>query len=129
MLVRVALGLWCASVAFGVAHAQPRGLDELTDAHAVAARATALVLRPNPRLTAVENSGTGWVTSLASGQVARSFVVGGDDPHHPSGRYVVRHEGKGRLVFRGGVRGEPVESVMLPARVIVRRSCGARVSP
>ncbi|MCB9634683.1 MAG: hypothetical protein H6721_21360 [Sandaracinus sp.] len=52
----------------------------------------------------------GWVTSLASGQVARSFVVGGDDPHHPSGRYVVRHEGKGRLVFRGGVRGEPVES-------------------
>ncbi|MCB9616480.1 MAG: trypsin-like peptidase domain-containing protein [Sandaracinus sp.] len=65
MLVRVALGLWCASAAFGAAHAQPRGLDELTDAHAVAARATALVLRPNPRLTAVENSGTGWVTSLA----------------------------------------------------------------
>jgi DNA-binding LacI/PurR family transcriptional regulator len=27
------------------------------------------------------------------------------------------------------IRGEPVESVMLPARVIVRRSCGARVSP
>ena len=27
------------------------------------------------------------------------------------------------------IRGEPVESIMLPARVIVRRSCGARASP
>ena len=63
------------------AHAQPRGLDELTDAHATAARATALVLRPNPRRTAVENSGTGWVTALAGIKVVitnRHVVIGAE---------------------------------------------------
>ncbi|MBX3250215.1 MAG: trypsin-like peptidase domain-containing protein [Myxococcales bacterium] len=72
------------------ARAQPRGLDELTAlatghpdrelviAHATAARATVLVMRPNARRTAVANTGTGWVTSLAGLKViiTNRHVVG-----------------------------------------------------
>lgn len=78
-------------VAFAApAHAQTRGLDELTDAHATAARATALVLRPNPRRTAVENSGTGWVTALAGIKV----VI--------TNRHVVSHASVVLLQFHDG---------------------------
>lgn len=47
----------------------------------------------------------GWPTRLAPDQIARTFVVGGDNPHHPSGTYVARWEGDGELQFQGGVRG------------------------
>lgn len=78
-------------VAFAApAHAQTHGLDELTDAHATAARATALVLRPNPRRTAVENSGTGWVTALAGIKV----VI--------TNRHVVSHASVVLLQFHDG---------------------------
>jgi S1-C subfamily serine protease len=79
-VARIALVLACVCVASS-ARAQSRGLDELTDAHATATHATALVLRPNPRHTAVENSGTGWVASLAGFKVVitNRHVVGASE--------------------------------------------------
>jgi S1-C subfamily serine protease len=89
-LVTRALATSFVLLLFTRAHAQPRGLDELTDAHATAARATALVLRPNPRRTAVENSGTGWVTALAGIKV----VI--------TNRHVVSHASVVLLQFHDG---------------------------
>jgi len=56
---------------------------------------------------ALTTSPEGWPTRLAPGQIARTFLVGGDDPHHPGGTYVVLWEGEGELRFQGGVQGEP----------------------
>ena len=46
----------------------------------------------------------GYPARLGDGQLARTFLIGGDHPHF-SGEVVVLHEGKGRLEYRGGVEG------------------------
>jgi hypothetical protein len=46
----------------------------------------------------------GYPARLAEGQIARSFLIGGDDPH-VGGELVVLYEGQGRIEYRGGVEG------------------------
>lgn len=51
---------------------------------------------------AIATDDHGWVRSLARGQIARVFLIGGDVPH-PTGEFTVLYEGRGRLEYRGGV--------------------------
>lgn len=61
----------------------------------------------------------GYPARLAPGQVARSFLLGGEDPHF-GGELVVRYEGQGQIEYRGGVenveRGEGRDIVTLRER-------------
>lgn len=45
----------------------------------------------------------GWLRRLAPGQTARVFLLAGDQ-YHPTGRFTVLYEGKGRIEYRGLVR-------------------------
>ncbi len=51
---------------------------------------------------ALELDEHGWVQRLAPGQIARSFVVSGDNPHHLAGEFIVLFEGEGRIEYFGG---------------------------
>jgi len=68
---------------------------------------------------ALELRPDGYPARLAEGQVARTFLIGGDHPH-VSGEVVVLYEGQGRLEYLGGVegveRGEGRDVVTLRAR-------------
>lgn len=46
----------------------------------------------------------GWVRSLAPGQVARTLLFWGSPPHYPAGRYEIRYDGEGTLVWTPNVR-------------------------
>ena len=54
----------------------------------------------------------GYPARLAEGQVARTFLIGGDQPH-VGGQVVVRYEGEGQLEYRGGVEGVATGSAVV----------------
>ncbi|MEM9073708.1 MAG: hypothetical protein AAGE52_34780 [Myxococcota bacterium] len=45
----------------------------------------------------------GWIRRLEPGQIARLFLIGGDQ-EHPNGPMVVRYDGRGELQYKGSVR-------------------------
>ena len=61
----------------------------------------------------------GYPARLGGGQLARTFLVGGDNPHF-GGELVVLYEGEGQIEYRGGVesveRGEGRDVVTLRTR-------------
>ena len=53
---------------------------------------------------ALELRPDGYPARLAPGQLARTFLIGGDHPHM-SGEVTIFYEGSGRIDYRGGVEG------------------------
>ena len=45
----------------------------------------------------------GWIRSLQPGQIARVFLIAGDDPGHLAGRFTVLYDGKGTISYEGEV--------------------------
>lgn len=45
----------------------------------------------------------GWIRSLEPGQIARTFLIAGDDPGHLAGELTVLYEGRGEIEYLGGV--------------------------
>lgn len=45
----------------------------------------------------------GWIRSLEPGQIARTFLIAGDDPDHLSGELTVLYEGEGEIEYLGRV--------------------------
>lgn len=51
---------------------------------------------------AIDVDTDGWVRSLQPGQIVRTLLFWGDDPHYPAGRYVVLYDGAGTLEYWSG---------------------------